>query len=181
MGPAAPYERVGDVPNVCFEAAGVFQAACRPRITAALTGRRPDGQPVSGTYLDGGDYADGFAENVEFFRLDYLDPTAVELGARFAELHPLLWLTAGGVGERENISPNARYVLPANAPYALLFDPSGLTELVAGLAGRPDVRHVFIVADSDQSFEDLDRAIPERVETVALYRDYLETLRGARR
>ena len=166
-----------------FEAAGVFQAACRPRITAALTGRRPDGQPIPGNYLDGGNYADGLSENVEFFRLDYLDPMAIELGVRFAELHPLLWLTAGGVGEREDINPNARYALPAASPYAVLFDPSGLADLVEGLASRPDVRHVFIVADSDQSFEDLARAIPEpeRIKTVALYRDYLEALRGARR
>ncbi|MGH7486200.1 MAG: site-specific DNA-methyltransferase, partial [bacterium] len=122
-----------------FEAAGVFQAACRPRVTAAVTGRRPDGEPIPGSYLDGSDYAEGFAENVEFFRLDYQDPAAVELGLRFDELHPLLWLIAGAVGEREQIDSDARFALQAGSPYAVLFDPSGVADLIAGLVGRPDV------------------------------------------
>ena len=51
---------------------------------------RPDGQPAEGEYLDGRGYAEGFPENVEFFRLDYLDPAEIEFGLRFAEIHPLL-------------------------------------------------------------------------------------------
>jgi adenine-specific DNA-methyltransferase len=162
-----------------FEAAGVFEAACRPRVAAAVTGLRPDGQSVEGAYLDGHDYAEGFAESVEFFRLDYLDPVEVEMGLRFAELHPLLWLRAGGVGQREAIDPKSRHALPAGSPYGMLFDPSGMPDLLAGLATRPDVAQVFIVADSETTFADLASALPAGVEPVRLYRAYLETLRGA--
>jgi adenine-specific DNA-methyltransferase len=162
-----------------FEAEGVFEVACRPRVTAATTGNRPDGQPVEGEYLDGRRYAEGFAENVEFFRLDYLDPVEVELGLHFADLHPLLWLRAGGVGEREAIDPKSRWALPAHSPYGVLFDPSGVPDLLARLAARPDVAQVFIVADSETTFADLASALPARVESVRLYRAYLETLRGA--
>jgi adenine-specific DNA-methyltransferase len=165
-----------------FEGAGVFEVACRPRIMAALSGRRPDGAPVAGRYLepDGREYSEGFAENVEFFRLTYLDPVEIELGLRMPELHPLLWLAAGGIGERQPIDLTARFALPTGSPYAILFDPSGLRGLLAGLVDRPDVTHVFIAADSDQSFEDLARALPEALHKVALFRDYLETLRSAR-
>lgn len=169
--------------DAAFEGAGVFEAACRPRVKAAVAGVRPDGTPVEGAYLDGREYAEGFAENVEFFRLDYLDPAAVEFGLRFAELHPLLWLRAGGIGEREELDPAKPLGLPQRSPYAVLFKPSGLPELLASLPGRPDINTVFIVADSADSFAALAAQIeaesPGHIDTVRLYREYLETLRGA--
>lgn len=166
-----------------FEAAGVFEKACRPRVKAAITGKRPNGQPVKGSYLDGRPFSEGFPENVEFFRLDYLDPAEIELGMRFAELHPLLWLRAGGIGAREELDPAMSLGLPQRSPYAVLFKPSGLPDLLASLPGRPDIDTVFIVADSADSFAALSSQIeaefPGRIETVHLYREYLETLRGA--
>jgi len=164
-----------------FEAAGVFESACRPRVTAALTGARLDGQPVEGTYLDDRDYAEGFMENVEFFRLDYTDPASVEFGLRYRELGPLLWLAAGGVGELEPLDPDLPLSLPAHSPYAVLFDPSGLPDLLAALPERTDITHVFIVADSPDSFVQIVADLPREIETVRLYRDYLETMRGATR
>ena len=95
-----------------YESAGVFEAACRPRVTAAVTGIRPDGKPVEGEYLDGRAHAEGFEENVAYFRLDYLEPAEVEFGLRFNELHPLLWLWAGGVGEIEDLDSTQAVGLP---------------------------------------------------------------------
>jgi adenine-specific DNA-methyltransferase len=164
-----------------FEAAGVFESATKPRAIAAITGVRADGKPVEGTYLDlDREYSEGFRENVEFFTLDYLDPITVEMGLHFRELHPLLWLTAGGIGEREDIDPKSRFALPEGSPYGVLFNPSGTSGLLAALETRPDVTHVFIVADSEASFSDLASVIPARIKTVQLYRNYLETLRAAR-
>jgi adenine-specific DNA-methyltransferase len=164
-----------------FEAAGVFEAACRPRILAAVSGVRPDGEPVEGEYLDGRGYAEGLPANVEFFRLDYLDPAEVEFGLRYGDIEPLLWLRAGGIGEREPLDPTAPLGLPANSPYAVLFDPAGLPDLLAALPERADVTHVFIVADSPESFAQIASELPHEIEKVRLYRDYLETLRGATR
>lgn len=164
-----------------FEAAGVFEKATRPRVTAAVTGIRPDGAPVEGEYLDGREYAAGFAENVEFFQLEYLDPAEIEFGLRFAEIEPLLWLRAGGVGEREALDPSQPLGLPADSPYGVLFDPAGLPDLLAALPERPDVTHVFIVADSPETFAQIVADLPHEIEKVRLYRDYLETLRGATR
>ncbi len=165
-----------------FEAAGVFEMATRPRVTAAITGVQGNGTPLTGTYLDGRDYAEGFPANVEFFRLDYLDPAEVEFGLRYAEIEPLLWLRAGGIGEREALDPTAPLGLPGHSPYAVLFDPAGLPDLLAALPARTDITHVFIVADSPESFAQVVADLPrEGIETVRLYRDYLETLRGATR
>jgi len=165
-----------------FEAEGVFEAATKPRVTAAITGERADGAPLTGAYLDGRDYAEGFPANVEFFRLDYLDPAEVEFGLRYGEIEPLLWLRAGGIGEREALDPTAPLGLPAHSPYAVLFDPAGLPDLLAALPARTDITHVFIVADSPESFAQVVADLPrEGIETVRLYRDYLETLRGATR
>jgi adenine-specific DNA-methyltransferase len=164
-----------------FEAMGVFEAACRPRVRAALTGRRPDGAPVEGEYLDGRDYAAGFPENVEFFRLEYLDAAEVEFGLRFTELHPLLWLKAGGVGERPQLDATSPLGLAPASPYAILFDPSGLPRLLETLPNRRDIRHIFVVADSPESFTQTVADLPSGLATTRLYRDYLETLRGATR
>jgi adenine-specific DNA-methyltransferase len=165
-----------------FEAAGVFESATRPRVAAAVTGVRPDGKPAVGTYVDHGrDFAAGFPENVEFFRLDYLEPAEVEFGLRFSEIHPLLWLRAGGIGEREDLDPSKPLGLPAQSPYAVLFDPSGLPDLLKALEARPDITHVFVVADSAEAFSLVCTDLPRSIEPARLYRNYLETMRGATR
>lgn len=164
-----------------FEAAGVFERATRPRTTAAVTGMRPDGQPAEGEYLDGRRIAEGFAENVSFFRLDYLEPAEIEFGLRFAEIHPLLWLRAGGIGEIEELDPAKPLGLPAHSPYAVLFDPAGLPDLLTALEERADIEHVFVVADSAEAFSLVCTDLPRRVEPIRLYRDYLETMRSATR
>jgi len=164
-----------------FEMAGVFERACRPRVTAALTGIRQDGRPVEGEYIDGRAYAEGFAENAAFFRLDYLDAGEVEFGLRFHELHPLLWLWAGGVGEVEELDPRQPLGAPKTAPYAVLFDPSGMPALLEHLSHRADVRRVFIVSESDDGFDQLAAELPPWISATCLYRDYLTPLRTATR
>jgi adenine-specific DNA-methyltransferase len=164
-----------------WEAAGVFEKVTRPRVEAAITGNRPDGRPVVGRYLDRRPFAAGLPANVEFYRLDYLDPAEVEFGLRFAEIEALLWLRAGGIGEREALDPSQPLGIPAHSPYAVLFDPAGLPDLLTALPERPDIAHVFIVADSPETFAQIAAELPHEMEKVRLYRDYLETLRGATR
>jgi adenine-specific DNA-methyltransferase len=163
-----------------FEAKGVFESATRPRVTAAVTGLRA-GEPIEGEYLDGRAYADGFSENVEFYRLDYCDGAEIEFGLRFSELHPMLWLRAGGIGERESLDPTKPLGLPKTSPYAVLFDPSGMRELLAALPNRTDLTHAFIVADSADTFAQLASQLPDHLEKIRLYRDYLESVRSATR
>ena len=64
-----------------WEALGIFEHITRPRITAAITGQTPEGEPVEGDYkfTDEFPMAEGFEENVEFLELSYLDAEDVEL------------------------------------------------------------------------------------------------------
>jgi adenine-specific DNA-methyltransferase len=165
-----------------FEAAGVYRAAAYPGVMAAVRGTRPNGTPVPGEYLDSNlAHADGLAENVEFFRVDYAEAAEIEFGLRFEQLHPLLWLMAGAIGEREILDPDQPLGLPARSPYAVLFDPSGLPALLAALPTRPDITHVFVVADSADGFSQAKGDLPDGLTCVRLYRDYLEGVRGATR
>jgi hypothetical protein len=43
--------------------------------------------------------SEGFAANVEYFKLGFLDKNSVSLGQQFAEILPLLWLKAGAIGK----------------------------------------------------------------------------------
>lgn len=166
-----------------YEAEGVFQAVTRPRLEAALTGlRASDKKPIPGRYIDKRPYSAGYEENVEFFRLDYLDAADIELGLRFGELLPLWWLQSGGIGDRDGIADldfsKTTHVIPTGAPYAFLFDPSGMPALLAGLEERPDVTHAYVTTDTDEAFADLASQLPERLVVTQLYAKYLDMLRN---
>ncbi len=83
-----------------WEALGIFEQVTRPRITAAITGRTPEGSPIAGEYKFYDDFpmSDGLEENVQFFELAYLDPELIELDMAYKAIAPLLWLRAGGQG-----------------------------------------------------------------------------------
>ncbi len=52
--------------------------------------------------------SEGFAANVEYFRLDFLDPEQVALKRQFREVLPLLWMRAGCQGPRPGCPPARR-------------------------------------------------------------------------
>jgi adenine-specific DNA-methyltransferase len=163
-----------------FEAAGIFESATWPRVKAALTGLRPDRSPIpSGKkfeYIGGRPFADGFDENVEFFRLDYANPDAIELGQAFDAVHPALWLSAGACGPRPDKVDTTElfYVAPG---YAVLFDVAALRDLERELAGRDDVQHVFVITESPEAYSEVRELIGQGRETTMLYRDYLRNFR----
>jgi hypothetical protein len=120
-----------------FERHGIFEAATRPRVEAAITGRRPDGTPVPGDDIDGRSYALGFPENCEFFAFDYLNSDRIELGLEHEALHPVYWMAAGANGKRpERISADEPFALVPKCGYAVLFDPMGLAAAPSGVLLR---------------------------------------------
>lgn len=161
-----------------YERHGIFEAVARPRAEAAITGHRPDGSPVPGKYLDGSPYADGFEENCEFFRLDYLDPDQVELDESFDNLHPLLWLRAGAKSRRRQRLPAKQgFAVLAEAGYAVLFDEKAMPELVAALNDAPDVDHVYLRTDSEDAYAEMCEQLSRGITTERLYGDYLDDFR----
>ncbi len=133
-----------------WEALGIFEHITRPRVTAAITGRTPDGEPIKGDYkfTDEFPMADGFEENVAFLELRYLDADDVDLGLAFDDIAPLLWLRAGATG------PIAQRIDDAGAPlpyvwterYGVLFDEDrwrGFVVSPPGARARRLHRHVL--------------------------------------
>lgn len=160
-----------------FEKQGIFSLVTRPRCEAVVTGRRPGGDVVPGAHADGRPFAQGVDENIEFFRVDYLDADDVDLGNQFAAIYPSLWLAAGGVGKREDIGDEPDMLLPTAAPYAVLFREERFRRFSKAIEARSDIEYVWIVTDSEDAFAEMRAALPAHLSVSMLYRDYLRNFR----
>jgi adenine-specific DNA-methyltransferase len=161
-----------------FEAHGIFEQATAPRCKAAVTGRRPDRKPIKGVYPDGRAMSDGFDENVAFFRLDYVDPDDVELGAAFDSIHPLLWLAAGGKGTMPKAVPAGTHaVIRPECGYGVLLRQGRFRDFQKKVVASSDITHVFLVTDSEEAFAEMSDGLPAHLKKTMLYRDYLRTFR----
>jgi adenine-specific DNA-methyltransferase len=157
-----------------FEAEGIFEKTTRARVEFAMTGER-DNEPIEGEYLavGGNDprlIADGFAENVEFFELTYEDPERVRLDMAFQSIAPLLWMHAGARGDRIGVRSDDFTI---TEHYGILFDPDKWREFTEALEEHPDVRCVYVVTDSDPTFQAVVGSLPPGVEPLRLYESYL--------
>ncbi|WP_322354086.1 site-specific DNA-methyltransferase [Paratractidigestivibacter sp.] len=159
-----------------WEALGICQYVTKPRVTAAITGKTPDGDPIKGDYkfTDEFPMADGFEENAVFYDLTYQDPDAVELGVAFEEIAPLLWLRAGSHGrviEREA----AGYEV-ADA-YGVLFDFAAINGF-AEAAKAAGVGCAYVVTDDTARYASVKAQLPG-VDVVRLYENYLQSFKIA--
>ncbi len=128
-------------------------------------------------YLDGRSFGQGFEENVEFFRLDYLDGNHVDLGLEFEGIHPLLWLAAGARGTRPKVQKRQKYLLSPEGGYAILFDDAAFTDFRRELEDEPSVTHIFLISDSDEAYVEMRKALGGKRTTMLLYRDFLRHYR----
>nr|WP_241730565.1 site-specific DNA-methyltransferase [Dietzia cercidiphylli] len=148
-----------------WEASGVFEYVCRPRISTVVTGKRPDGSK----------YSDGLLANVEMFDLTYLDPGMVRRGHEFESVAPLMWLEGGARGPRIDEIPDEGWALTDS--YGVLFDVDTLTAFAeavtnAATTGTPP-SVVFVITDSDAEYQQAVERLPVGIDTVQLYEDYL--------
>ena len=165
-----------------WEALGIFEHITRPRITAAITGRTPEGEPIKGEYkfTDEFPMEEGFDENVEFVELTYLDPNDVELGRAFDGVAPLLWLRAGARGPVLSLAEctdddGNRKPYAWSPVYGILFDPDRWRRFVADLPEAATT--VFVVTDSQATFSGVAAELPSSLDVVRLYENYLSTFR----
>lgn len=166
-----------------FEAVGVCESVTWPRVKFAMNGKRDDGEPLKGTYLDleGHPHAlrwgDGFNENVEYFSLGFLDPNEIERGDAFKAIIPILWMAAGCQGERETSKGSTPWFIPKRSPFAVLIREKQFREFRNQLAERRDVERVFIVTDSEENFARMRRTLGRKYTCLQLYKSYLENFR----
>ncbi|WP_460682403.1 site-specific DNA-methyltransferase [Nesterenkonia populi] len=156
-----------------WEALGICDYITKPRITAAITGKTPDGDPIKGDYkfTDEFPMADGFEENAEFFTLTYEAPSRVARNRDFARIAPLLWLAAGAEGQRiEDVSSG----YDVAETYGVLASLDHTHEFVETMKAADTTRYAFVVTDDERSYQRIADALPHRVETVRLYEQYLK-------
>jgi adenine-specific DNA-methyltransferase len=166
-----------------WEKWGICEYITKPRITAAITGKTPAGDPIKGDYkfTDEFPIEDGFDENVEYFTLTYEAPLRVSSNREFGKIAPLLWLYAGSEGRRiEEIAAG----WDVAETYGVLADLNQSEAFVNAIAAKGGIRIAFIVTDEDRLFESVVRELPDNVAPVRIYEAYLqnfeiETMRSA--
>ena len=160
-----------------FEKHGIAAAATWPRCKTVITGKRDDGSPLSGEYLTGRQMSDGLPENLEYFRMDFIDPAHVERGDAFEGIMPILWMMAGAMGERESRRGASAWYLATHSPFAVLLRETKFSEFEEKLRERKDIHHVFLVTDSDDNFALMRHELGRKYRCVQLYKSYLDNFR----
>ena len=166
--------------DAAYEALGTFEHITRPRITGAITGMTPEGEPLKGEYrfTDEFPMADGFEENVEFMELTYLDPDDIELDLAFAGIGPLLWMRAGAAGpvlDECLDSAGRRKAYAWTEQYGILFNADRWRGFVEKLPATATT--AFVVTDSQATFAGIASDLPGHLDVVRLYANYLTTFR----
>ncbi|MEM8737502.1 MAG: DNA methyltransferase [Planctomycetota bacterium] len=156
-----------------WEQWGICDYITKPRVEAAITGKTPDGEPISGDYkfTDEFPMSDGFEENAEFFTLTYETPIAVNHQTAFVRIAPLLWMRAGSVGSRIDKQPKDGWAVADS--YGLLVELDTATAFLKAVRKAKDLRIAYIVTDDERRFQALARRLPEGVEAIRLYESYL--------
>ncbi len=160
-----------------FERHGVAETVAWPRCRSVVTGYRFDGTQLTGDYLDGLSMSEGFDENLEYFRVDFLDPDEVARGDAFKAIVPILWMVAGCRGEREDSKGSTPWFIPKHSPFAVLIQEKQFREFREKLAERKDIEWVFLITDSEENFGQMRRKLGRKHECVQLYKSYLENFR----
>lgn len=127
--------------------------------------------------------SEGFATNVEYFKLGFLDKNSVSLGQQFIEILPLLWLKAGAIGKRPELDGEElpdMLILPQNS-FAVLLDEDCYGKFTEALQEADSIGTVYFVTNSEEAFREMSDGIGIK-RTYQLYRDYIDNfVIGSRR
>lgn len=162
-----------------WERVGICDFITKPRISAAITGRTPEGVSIEGDYqfTDEFPMAEGFEENAEYFTLTYETPVAVSHNRAFARIAPLLWMRAGSEGRRIDKEPAEGWAVADT--YGLLTNLDRAASFCAAIAAQGGIRIAYIVTDDERRFQAITRELPDGVDPVRLYESYLTNFRFA--
>lgn len=160
-----------------WEALGICRYITKPRVTAAITGKTPEGDSIKGDYkfTDEFPMADGFEENAVFFDLTYEDPDAVELGVAFEEIAPLLWLRAGSRG---SIIKHEQPGFAMADAYAVLFDFASVGAFIDAVKQNASIGCAYVITDDTARYASVKAQLPG-LDVVRLYENYLQSFKIA--
>jgi len=159
-----------------WKALGICDYITKPRITAAITGKTPEGNDIKGDYLFTDEFSmvEGFEENAIFYNLTYQDELSVELDRAFAEIAPLLWMRAGSQG-RCISERKADFDIAKN--YGILFDYHAANAFLSALSNSAGVKIAYIVTNQDSRFQDIAQKLPEGIKSIRLYESYIRSFK----
>lgn len=122
--------------------------------------------------------ARGFETNAIFFKLSFLDKTAVALGMQFREMLPVLWMKGGCIGKCPSLDIDSippMLILPENK-MAILVNENAFAAFEEEVSMHPEIQTVFLATDYDVNYRAMAKNL--NVEhTYQLYRDYLDHFR----
>ena len=162
-----------------WEKFGIAQYVTWPRIVCAIKGQDISENPLSGNYLRSDmPLADGFETNATFFKLGFLDKTAVALGLQFKELLPVLWMKAGAFGPCPSIEEDylPEMLILSKNKFAVLIDENFFDDFAKELEKYPDIETAYIITDYDVNYKNMVSNLNVKT-TYQLYRDYLDNFR----
>ena len=164
-----------------WEKLGIAHYVTWPRTVCSIEGHDVNGNPLKGDYLGSEPpmhMADGFKANAAFFKLSFLDSTAVSLGMRFSEMLPTLWLKAGAKGKCPELPGEQipdMLILPENK-FAVLINENAFADFAEKLAEHSEIQTVFLATDYEVNYQSMVKNL-NVTEAYQLYRDYLDHFR----
>ena len=159
-----------------WEQLGIARYVNWPRTVCSIEGHDINGQSLKGNYL-GSDrpMSEGFPANAKYFKLGFLDKDSVELQRQFRELLPLLWMKAGAIGRCPELEGGEipEMLLMEDNSMAILTDEEAYVDFRKLMAGREDIKSIFIVTNSEDAFMSMAKPFGW-AQCYQLYKDYLE-------
>jgi hypothetical protein len=157
-----------------WEMLGICDYITKPRLTAAITGKTPQGEMVKGNYkfTDEFPMSDGFLENVVFFALTYEAPLSVRHNRAFERVAPMLWLRAGSRGRIiYDLGEDGWDVADS---YGVLENLDQVNEFVSAVSTCKSIEIAYVVTDDESAFQMVCRELPNGVLPVRLYESYFQ-------
>lgn len=162
-----------------WEKLGIARYVTWPRTVCSIKGVDIKGNPLKGNYQKSEiPMENGFEANADFYKLGFLDKTAVSLGLQFKELLPVLWLKAGAVGKCPQIYTDFlpdMVILPENK-FAVLINENEFAQFAEALLDKPEIQTVYLITDYEVNYRAMAKSLGVET-TYQLYRDYLDNFR----
>ncbi len=158
---------------------GIAKHVTWPRTICSIKGHDINGKPLEGEYYDSEMLmSDGFSANAIFFKLGFLDKTAISLGRQLADLFPVLWMKAGAIGEcpTPKLSKLKDYWISIENRMAVLINPSYYMEFEKKIREIGSINTVYIITDYEAEYRTIRNNLNVK-NTYQLYRDYLDNFR----
>jgi len=97
------------------------------------------------------DMKDGFAANLDYFRLDFLIGPSLNR-RELEDILPSLWMMAGCRGKLPTCRGNEKMLFSQELPFRRVVERKCISPFLTKLDERPDVDWAFIVTNDQDSF-----------------------------